>query len=195
MALAASGTLLGFDMMDYNGRDLVKAAADYFYCETDGLYGNDAGGCGTTEFWYRMLPNLLLYQIYDLHSDNKVLRARALRIADRLYEASIAMGGRLDPMTVPDYEHWSFDFEGMEPRDDRSWREPGAAGAFAWMGYMALYTERGRETSRNGRLGHAISFGTARGEESRLRGHAAVRTGDRGANERGNWGGITTCTK
>ncbi len=140
MAMVVSGALLGFDMTDFNDTDFVKLTTDYFYCSSEGMYGNDRGGCGTPEFWYKILPNLLFYQISDLHPQRQDLQTRVLRIADQLSQASISLGGSKNPWTIPEYEHWSFDFVKMESRSDRSWKEPGAAGAFAWMSYMAFIT-------------------------------------------------------
>ncbi len=41
MALIASGGLLGIDMTDFNNTDFVKLTTDYFYCPSEGMYGND----------------------------------------------------------------------------------------------------------------------------------------------------------
>ncbi len=138
MALVASGALLGLDMTDFNGTDFVKLTSDYFYCPSEGMYSNDQGGCGTPEFWYKILPNLLFYQISDLHPQRHDLKTKVLRIADQLHQASLSLGGSKEPWAIPEYEHWSFDFAKMESRNDRAWKEAGSAGAFAWMSYMAF---------------------------------------------------------
>ena len=142
MALVVSGTLLGVDMRNDRGRDILQSVVDYYYCEREGLCGNDRSGCGVTEFWYKILPNILYYQIADLYSDDAILKTRILRMADQLYEASIAMGGSLDQMIAPDYEHWSFDFDAMQPRDDRHWRGARRGGCFRLDGLYGLHPKR-----------------------------------------------------
>ncbi|GAG65491.1 unnamed protein product [marine sediment metagenome] len=138
MALVVTGSLMGLDMTNYKGINFVRLVSDYYYCEPEGMFGNDKGGCGVTEYWYKILPNFLFYHICDQYPHEEGMKAEMLRIADQLYRSSLVLGGTKEPWNVPEYEHWSFDFATMQARNDRHWKEAGAAAAYGWLGYMAF---------------------------------------------------------
>ena len=142
LALIVSGTLAGYDMSNYNGHDPVTGAANMYYCASQQMCGNNGGGCGITEFWYKMLPTIFMVQIADLYPGKGGLPNKVNAIANKLYNASVVMGGKKDPWTIPNYNHYSFNFSTMQPINNGSWVESDSAAAFAWISYMA-YTESG----------------------------------------------------
>ncbi len=141
LPLIISGTLAGYDMTNYNGHDTVTGAAVTYYCASQQMADND-GGCGSPEFWYKMLPTIFLVQLADLYPGEGGLPDKVNAIADRLYDASVVMGGVEDPWAEPNYNHRSFNFGTMTPIDGGGLVESGSAAAFAWISYMA-YTESG----------------------------------------------------
>jgi hypothetical protein len=141
LPLIVSGTLAGYDMTNYNGHDTVTGAANMYYCVSQQMSDNN-GGCGNPEFWYKMLPTIFLVQLADLYPNEGDLPNKVNAIADRLYDASVVMGGSEDPWVIPNYNHKSFNFSTMLPVDDGQWVESGSAAAFAWISYMA-YTKSG----------------------------------------------------
>jgi hypothetical protein len=141
LALIVSGTLAGYDMSNYNGHDTVTGAANMYYCVSQQM-GDNNGGCNNPEFWYKMLPTIFMVQIADLYPGKGGLPNKVNAIADKLYNASVVMGGKKDPWTIPNYNHYSFNFSTMLPIDNGPWVESGSAAAFAWISYMA-YTESG----------------------------------------------------
>lgn len=142
LALIVSGTLAGYDMSNYNGHDPVTGAANMYYCASQQMCGNNGGGCGNPEFWYKMVPTIFMVQIADLYPAKGGLPGKVNAIANKLYDASVVMGGSEDPWTIPNYNHYSFDFSTMQPIDNGQWVESDSAAAFAWISYMA-YTESG----------------------------------------------------
>jgi len=140
LPLIVSGTLVGYDMSNYNGHDTVTGAANMYYCASQQMGGN--GVCGNPEFWYKMLPTIFMVQLADLYPGKGGLPDKVNAIADRLYDASVVMGGSEEPWADPNYNHYSFNFSTMQPIDNGQWVESGSAAAFAWISYMA-YTESG----------------------------------------------------
>lgn len=142
LALIVSGTLAGYDMSNYNGHDTVTGAANMYYCSSQQMCGNDGGGCGTPEFWYKMVPTIFMVQVADLYPNKGGLPNKVNAIANKLYNASVVMGGQKNPWTIPNYNHYSFNFNTMQPVDNGDWVESDSAAAFAWISYMA-YTKSG----------------------------------------------------
>jgi hypothetical protein len=142
LALIVSGTLVGYDMSNYNGHDTVTGAANMYYCASQQMCGNNNGGCGNDEFWYKMLPTIFMVQIADLYPSKGGLPGKVNAIANKLYAASVVMGGSENPLTIPNYNHYSFNFSTMLPIDNGTWVESDSAAAFAWISYMA-YTKSG----------------------------------------------------
>ena len=139
LPLIVSGTLAGYDMTNYNGHDTVTGAAVTYYCASQQMADND-GGCGSPEFWYKMLPTIFLVQLADLYPGEGGLPDKVNAIADKLYDASIVLGGSEDPWLLPNYNYFTFNFNTMLPVTNGSFVESGSAAAFAWISYMA-YTK------------------------------------------------------
>jgi len=97
-----------------------------------------AGG----SFWYDLLPHLTFYALADrypkLESAQKIVR----RTADRWLAACKAM---TSPDGKCDFNHTAFSFRTMKPVDNGRWTEPDAAGAVAWLEYMAYARWRAPE--------------------------------------------------
>jgi hypothetical protein len=131
-------TAAGIDKSHQNGSDWVKLCANYF---TDrhglDLYLNNPSDKTGKSFWYELFPSVLFYRIYSRYPDTGAMERQFHLTADRWYDASVAMGGKTRPRTVPDFDHTAFDFVGNKPVDNGLWKEADSAAAVAWLEYMA----------------------------------------------------------
>lgn len=118
-----------------NWIDYVK----YYFndAENIGLYLNSHTDRTGGTFWYELLPNILFYRIYSYYPNTDQLLEQFETIADRIYDACIAMGANADPWVVPDFNYTAFNFQTMQPVRNNIWTEAGSAGAIAWLQYMA----------------------------------------------------------
>jgi len=55
--------------------------------------------------WYSLFPNVLAYQLNYLYPNSGELPEHTIAVADRYYEASVKMGGREAPWTIPEYNN------------------------------------------------------------------------------------------
>jgi hypothetical protein len=74
--------------------------------------------------------NIMFYQAADLYPDWDV-DTELRSIAEKVYGMVVALGGE-----NADFNHPGFDFDAMEPRDER-WKEPDAAATTATLLYWA----------------------------------------------------------
>jgi hypothetical protein len=125
--VAATGLYYNFVLMEQqyynlaNGENMVLN-----YTSTDS---------GHT-FWYEVFPPLLFCQLLAKYPGTGSMETLMNSMADRLYNAEVAMGGSVSPWNVPDFTHTAFDFDTMTPYDG-DWKEPDAAAGYAWLEYMA----------------------------------------------------------
>jgi hypothetical protein len=126
--IAATGLYYNFVLMEQqyynaaNGENLVLN-----YTSTDS---------GQT-FWYEVFPPLLFCQLLAKYPNTGSMETLMYSMADRLYNAEVAMGGSTSPWNVPNFTHTAFDFDTMMPFDNGVWKEPDAAAGYAWVEYMA----------------------------------------------------------
>ena len=136
-------TLVGIDKSDQNGYNWVAMCQNYFSKGNgQNLYLNNAPGRTGGSFWYELFPNILFYRIYDSYRGTGEMDQHFIIVADRWYDACVAMGGNVDPWKVPDFGHTAFDFSSMKSVDNRMWKEAGSAAGIGWLEYMA-YTKTG----------------------------------------------------
>lgn len=131
-------SLLGIDKQKQFGRNWLLMAQD-FYNKANGenLYLNNASTHSGQDWWYDLMPNLYFYQLTDLYPEGfGESNLQFTRIADRLLEASKAMGGSTAPWTSAYLNYRAWNFVQMKPLV-AGVKEPEAAGAFAWMLYHA----------------------------------------------------------
>ena len=131
-------TLVGIDKSNQNGKNWVAMCQNYFDKKLGAnLYLNNVPGRTGASFWYELFPSILFYRIYDSYSGVGEMDEHFIITADRWHEACRGMGGRIDPWTVPDFNHTAFDFATGKPFDNGMWKEAGSAAAIAWIEYMA----------------------------------------------------------
>lgn len=141
-AIASLGAVLGATVAGIDKSagmyNWVRMCEQYFN-RTNGqnLVLNYTSTVSGSSFWYELWPHILVYALADRYPQCGNLERIMLATAERWHEASIAMGGRAEPWTVPDFNHTAFDFTTMQPVDNGQWREPDAAAAVAWLMYMA----------------------------------------------------------
>ncbi|MCE5341443.1 MAG: hypothetical protein LLF92_10030 [Planctomycetaceae bacterium] len=138
------GTLAGID----KSNQYVAATGQYYnFVLMQQQYYNLANGENMVlnytstdsgqSFWYEVFPPLLFCQLLAKYPNTGSMETLMYAMADRLYNAEYAMGGRTSPWTVPNFTHTAFDFDTMTPFDNGNWNEPDAAAGYAWIEYMA----------------------------------------------------------
>jgi hypothetical protein len=143
MGAVVGATLAGIDKSNQNGHNFVLMCQKWFNSDNgENVYLNDPSGETGRSFWYELLPNILFFQLNDLYPRSGDMPKQIIAVADRYYEASVALGGRTHPWQIPDFNHTSFSFKTMAPVDNHRWREPDAAAAVAWLEYMAWVQTR-----------------------------------------------------
>jgi len=133
-----AASVAGIDKSDQHGQNWVRYCAR-FLNDKQGINvylnnPNDKSGCS---FWYELFPNILFYRIYDRYPSTEGMADQFTMVADRWIDACIGMGGKLDPWTVPDFDHTAYNFVTGKPHDNGLWREGGSSAAIAWLEYMA----------------------------------------------------------
>lgn len=137
MAAVLSATLVGINKSDQYGYNWVEMCENWFNIgTTKNMYLNNLHTHTKTSFWYVLFPNLLFYQLAYYYPDTGDFQNQIKVVADRWYDACVGMGGKLDPWTLPNFNHQAFDFSTMLPYYDAH-REPEAAAAIAWLEYIA----------------------------------------------------------
>lgn len=136
LGAVVSGALVGTDMRDFRGTDWV-AMTENFYSPKDGIFLDWIGGKSGDSFWYDVLPNVLYFQIGALYPGDPRRDERMNAIAAKLYDGCVALGGRVDPPALPNFDHTGFDLRTMQPVDNAIRIEPEGAAGIAWIEYVA----------------------------------------------------------
>jgi hypothetical protein len=137
MPSLVSASLVGVDKRNQFGQDWILMSQDYFNAANgENLYLNNIGGHSGNDWWYDMLPNIYFYELYDLYGPVGDAESQYHLIADRMYDAVKAMGGKATPWTKANMDYRAWDFLHMTPNPDGV-HEPEAAGAYAWLLYHA----------------------------------------------------------
>lgn len=138
LGAVSSAALVGIDKSNQNGTNWVAMCQNYF-CKSNGqnIYLNNVAGQTGGSFWYELFPNILFYRIYYHYPNTGEMSAQFTTVADRWYEACVALGGSEHPYTIPNFNHTAFNFSTMQPFDNPVWKEADASAAIAWIEYMA----------------------------------------------------------
>ncbi|MCX6877475.1 MAG: hypothetical protein NTW21_27250 [Verrucomicrobia bacterium] len=131
-----SGALVGMDMRDFRGTDWV-AMAENFHSPQDGIFLDWIGGSSGNSFWYDVLPNVLFIQIGALYPGDRRRDDLMTRIAAKWYDGCVALGGRVAPPALPDFDHTGLNLRTMQPCDNSIRIEPEGAAGIAWIEYAA----------------------------------------------------------
>jgi len=147
MLAVLGASKVGIDKSKQDGKNYV-AMCESFFSSANGenvFLNNHSKGARTGgSFWYNLLPNLYAYQLASEYPKEKGLAAKLDVVADRWYEAEVAMGGRTKPYVVPNFDWTGVKLTTMQPHDNKRWREGDAAGAIAWIEYLAYVRSAGR---------------------------------------------------
>lgn len=136
LAAIVSGSLVGLDMRSYRGHDWVAMGTNFFN-PADGIFLDWAKGESGGSFWYDVFPNVLFGQLADLYPDDPVTAGYMRKVAERWYEAVVALGGKANPPSLPNFDHTGFNLRTMQPFDNGRRIEPEGAAGIAWLEYMA----------------------------------------------------------
>jgi len=135
LAAVVSGSLVGLDMRTYRGHDWVSLGTNFFN-PREGVYVNRPGAGTGDSFWYDVFPNVLSYELNALYPGNVESDRQALAVALKWQEACLALGGKSDPLTLPNFDHTGLNLETMKAVEKGRIEPEGAAG-IAWIEYMA----------------------------------------------------------
>jgi len=135
LAAVISGSLVGLDMRNHRGQDWVALGTNFFSAE-EGVYVNRLRGGTGDSFWYDVFPNVLFYQLNALYPENPARDQQALTVARKWHEACVALGGKTDPLALPNFDHTGLNLKTMKPVEKGRIEPEGAAG-IAWLEYMA----------------------------------------------------------
>lgn len=135
LAAVVSGALVGVDMEKHRGQDWVTLGTNFFNPE-EGVYVNRPRGGTGGSFWYDVFPSVLFYQVNDLYPGNAARDEQARSVALKWHEACVALGGKTDPLVLPNFDHTGLNLRTMKPVEMGRIEPEGAAG-IAWFQYMA----------------------------------------------------------
>lgn len=137
MAAVLSATLVGIDKSNQSGYNWVEMCENWYNIDTGQyIYLNNPHTGSGNSFWYDLFPNLIFYQLAYYYPETGDFQNEVSEVADRWYDACVAMGGKTDPWTVPNFDYTAFDFSTMNPVS-KDHTEPEAAAAIAWLEYIA----------------------------------------------------------
>lgn len=120
----------------------VSQCNNYFAADNgQGVFLNLTFANSGLEFLYEVPPTIFMVQLSSLYPSLSDVEGLVRDSTDKWYDACVSMGGSTNPWTIPDFNHCAFDFDTMTPVDCPTAAtpspEPDAAGAIAWMQYMA----------------------------------------------------------
>lgn len=138
IAAVISASLVGINKSNQNGYNWAEFCEPWFNVDSgEYLYLNNRRTLTGGSFWYELFPNILFCQLADFYPNTGEFQDEMQIVADRLYDACVAMGGQIDPWVIPNFLHTAFDFSEMEPVNNGRWYEPDAAAAIGWIEYIA----------------------------------------------------------
>lgn len=141
MAAVLSATLVGIDKSNQSGYNWVEMCENWYNIDTEQyIYLNNRHALASTSYWYVLFPNLIFYQLAYYYPETGDFQNEMRGVADRWYDACVALGGSVDPRSVPDFTHTAFDFNTMQSVY-HGHNEPDAAAAIAWLEYIAYLKE------------------------------------------------------
>lgn len=144
-----SASLVGIDKSNQNGYNWALMCEEYFNkANGANVYLNHPTGSAWDDWWYDTMPNIFFYQLYDFYPGTGEFLSQFTSVADRWLSAIEVMGGSATPWQVPSMNYRAFNLMTMTPYASGVC-EPEAAGALAWLLYMA-YVETGNSDYRIG---------------------------------------------
>jgi hypothetical protein len=142
-------SLVGIDKSSQNGTNWVQMCREWFNkANGQNVYLNTPRGQTGDDWWYETMPNVFFYQLYSMYPGQAEFGSQFVTVADRWLAAVKAMGGSTTPWSLANVNHRAFNLMTMTP-NNTSVPEPEAAGAIAWILYMA-YVNTGNPEYRIG---------------------------------------------
>jgi hypothetical protein len=143
------GSLVGIDKSNQSGTNWVVMGEEWFNGSNgQNVYLNTPSSGTGNDWWYETMPNVFAFQIASLYPSTGDFTSRIPVVASRWRAAIAAMGGGTKPWSLANVNHRAFNLLTMKP-NDASVPEPEAAGAIAWILYMA-YLRTGSQDFRTG---------------------------------------------
>ena len=109
-----------------------------FFNADEGVYVNRLRGSTGDSFWYDVFPNVLFYQLNALYPNDPARDQQALALALKWHEACVALGGKTDPLALPNFDHTGLESQdhaaGGEGMDRAGSAPPASRGWNTWRG-------------------------------------------------------------
>ncbi|MCU7497087.1 MAG: T9SS type A sorting domain-containing protein [Ignavibacteria bacterium] len=142
-------SLVGIDKSSQNGYNWVLMCEEYFNRRPqENVYLNSPSSASGNDWWYETMPNVFFYQLFSMYPNTDDFKHQFTTVANRWLQAVSAMGGSTNPWRIPNMNYRAFSLSDMKP-NSQGVIEPEAAGAIAWILYMAYY-ETGNDNYRIG---------------------------------------------
>ena len=136
LAAVISGSLVGFDMRNFRGQDWVTLGTNFFNAD-EGVYVNRPRGGTGDSFWYDVFPNVLFYQLNERYPGDAARDDQARSVALKWYEACVVLGGKTDPLALPNFDHTGLNLKTMQPVERGGLNRkapPASRGSNTWRG-------------------------------------------------------------
>jgi len=147
-------SLVGIDKSNQAGTNWVVMGQEWFNgADGQNVYLNTPSSGTGSDWWYETMPNVFAFQIASLYPAAGDFGSRIPVVASRWRAAIGAMGGSTKPWSLANVNHRAFNLITMKPNDS-SVPEPEAAGAIAWLEYMAFL----RTGNQDFRVGAELSL-------------------------------------
>ncbi|HUI11364.1 MAG TPA: LamG-like jellyroll fold domain-containing protein [Bacteroidota bacterium] len=147
-AIVGAG-LVGIDKTNQGGTNWVAMAQEWFNsADGEQVYLNSPSAGTGDDWWYETMPNVFAFQIASLFPGGGDFPSKIPVVAGRWRAAVAALGGSTTPWGLANFNHRAINLLTMKPTD-ASVPEPEAAGAIAWILYMA-YVRTGNQDFRVG---------------------------------------------
>jgi len=144
-----SATLVGIDKTNQHGYNWVEMCEEFFNNRPEeNVYLNNFITASGNDWWYDTMPNVFFYQLYQFYPNQGDFAYQFTTVADRWFEAIEHMGGSTTPWKKPYMNYRAWALSTMTSMTSGV-RQPEAAGALAWLMYMA-FSETGEEKYRIG---------------------------------------------
>ena len=149
LPVLVGASLVGIDKSNQAGTNWVVMGEEWFNSKNgENVYLNSPSSGTGDDWWYETMPNVFALQIASLYPSTGDFTGRIPVVASRWRAAIAAMGGSTKPWSLANVNHRAFNLMTMTP-NDASVHEPEAAGAIAWILYMA-YLRTGNQDFRVG---------------------------------------------
>ena len=115
LAAVVSGSLVGLDMRNHRGHDWVTMGTNFFNADRRGLRESPARRARGTRFGTTFFPMFSSTNSTPCIREDPARDQQALTVAQKWHEACVALGGKTDPLALPNFDHTGLNLKTMQP--------------------------------------------------------------------------------